>query len=792
VIVGGASAIVQARDVQGGVHIYPVPPTLVQGQVVVGLIPHEPPNFQTPDQVITLAGLSGEVCVVCAVTGQRGVGKSQVAAAYARQRVRDGWLVAWIGSESADSIKAGVAALADRLHLHNSEDDAETAAARIRDHLQTRSAPALLVFDNLADLDAITPYLPAAGPTQVVITSTVRGAERTGRPVPVDVFDEATALRFLRQATGLHDDGARTLATALGFLPLALAQAAARIRAGWDYPTYLDHFRRYPVERYLTRRAGEQYPLGAAGAILIALEPFYPSDLLDTLAVFSPDGVSRDILAADDRIDDELEKLYEASIVEFVGDSTRVVTMHRLVQRIIRDRSCHTGTYLQVLSRQADHLAGMTFSATEAWRLKQRGDELVRQIDALWENSTNQTVSIFLDSILRMRVWGVRHLIATAALARAIPLARNVVSDVKAFFGEDHELTLTAAETLAKAYESAGRVGEAITLYEQILADRRRLLGEDHPSVLTSANNLACAYQSAGRLDEATPLLEQILTHMQRVLGEDHPHTLATANNLANTYQSAGSLSEATRLHEQTLTGRRRALGKEHPSTLTSANNLAYAYKAAGRLSEAIPLYEQTLVAARRVLSEDHPDTLGSASNLADAYHSVGRLDEAVQLHEQTLTVVRRVLGENHPNILTTASGLAGAYASAGRLDEAISLYEQTLVAARKVLGEAHPNTLKLANNVAHAYGSAGRKNEAIWLLQDALTVMRGVLGEDHPDTLAAANNLAHAFAVAGRIGEAIELNEWALTTATGILDEDHPLIAIIRSNLRTYRKFQR
>lgn len=59
----------------------------------------EPQHFQARpaevDQLLRLAD-SGEVAVIGAVTGQRGVGKTQVAGVYARRRIAAGWSVAWI------------------------------------------------------------------------------------------------------------------------------------------------------------------------------------------------------------------------------------------------------------------------------------------------------------------------------------------------------------------------------------------------------------------------------------------------------------------------------------------------------------------------------------------------------------------------------------------------------------------------------------------------------------------------------------------------------------------------
>jgi len=93
-------------------------------------------------------------------------------------------------------------------------------------------------------------------------------------------------------------------------------------------------------------------------------------------------------------------------------------------------------------------------------------------------------------------------------------------------------LTSAARNTLAGAYQAAGRLTEAITLHEQVLTDSIRILGEDHPDTLASRNNLAGAYHAAGRLTEAITLYEQVLTDSIRVLGEAHPFTATVRENL--------------------------------------------------------------------------------------------------------------------------------------------------------------------------------------------------------------------------------------------------------------------
>ena len=141
--------------------------------------------------------------------------------------------------------------LADALDLRRDGEEAAATLARLRSHLQTLQDPALLVFDNVTDPDDVTPHLPAAGRAQIVLTSATHVVDQLGTRVPVDLFTEETAVRFLLDTTGLRDAaGARRSPTKLGYLPLALAQAAARIaRVERNFATYLDRLDKISLDR---------------------------------------------------------------------------------------------------------------------------------------------------------------------------------------------------------------------------------------------------------------------------------------------------------------------------------------------------------------------------------------------------------------------------------------------------------------------------------------------------------------------------------------------------------------
>ena len=211
--------------------------------------------------------------VVHAVIGMRGVGKTQLAAAYARAKIAAGWdLVAWVNAEDPAGLAAGLAAVAEAAGLAGRGGGDPGRA--VRHWLEAGGDRCLLVFDNAADPDVLRPYLPAAGAARVLITSNRQSVADLGTEVGVEVFTPDEAAAFLAGRTGLADPaGAGELAAELGFLPLALAQAAAVIRGQHlGYGTYLERLRALPVERVPDPKAGAALPArgGRGGAAVAA------------------------------------------------------------------------------------------------------------------------------------------------------------------------------------------------------------------------------------------------------------------------------------------------------------------------------------------------------------------------------------------------------------------------------------------------------------------------------------------------------------------------------------------
>ena len=665
------------------------------GPIVVGPIPQRPPGFLLrPALFARLNGACQGSSVVQVVTGTRGVGKSQLAAAYARAKLAAGWrLVAWINAENSGSLLTGLAAVADaaRLSYAGYWRDAADAGQAIRQQLEVDGDDCLLVFDDVDDADTVLPFLPVGGSARVLITTARQSVADLGANVYVDVFSEQEASALLDSRTGLGEIEAATMAAELGCLPLALAQAAAVIatqRSG--YETYLKRLWATPADNDPSREREKPYPCDVARVILLSLDVVYAFDetgvclrVMEITALLSSAGIHRDFLHAAGQVgalasdghqvsaavaDLALERLAGASLLNLSLDG-RTVTVHPLVAEVIREREVRQGTLTEACRGATASMLEVHASAHGQSYDRLAVMDIPRQVTALLDNLAGNSGDVEEELgkiLLWLRFLALYYLLELGGSAQqAIAVGESLTADLERELGPDHPDTLNSRNSLAAAYQAARRVGEAISLFELVLAAREEVLGSDHPHTLTSRNNLAAAYQDAGRTVEAIPLFEGTLIAREEVLGPDHPSTLKSASNLAAAYLDAREAAKAIRLLEQILVIREQLLGADNPRTLAARNSLATAYQDADRVAEAIPLFEHTLSVWERVLGPDHPDTMKARNNLANAYRETHQVAKAIPLLEQTLAAYERLLGPDDSRTQATRHGLALAHQDA-------------------------------------------------------------------------------------------------------------------------------
>jgi tetratricopeptide (TPR) repeat protein len=424
-----------------------------------------------------------------------------------------------------------------------------------------------------------------------------------GTSVPVDVFSAEEALALLDGRTGLADeDGALALAIQLGYLPLALDQAAGVIaKQHLGYAAYLAKLRALSAGNFLARGEDDEeqsFPAGVAETVLMAMEAASAADrigvsgaVIELAAMLSPAVVRRDLLRAAGQagtllgrgrrvappmVDQALERLNERSLLGLSLDG-RAVSVHRLVARVVRSGLARQGRLVTACR------AAVSAVEASAAALAKQGDhaairEMIGQVTALAENAgavPDDVGETLARTLTRLRSLAPDHLVELGdSTPRASEIGEPLIADHEPPPGAGHPDTLNARDSLAAANEDTGRAAEAIQLLEQTLAGREQRLGADDPETMRSRSDLARAYREAGRVADAVPLVEQTLAARERLLGADHASTIASRNNLASAYRATGRPAEAIPLFEKNAATCERLFGADHPKTQASRRNL--------------------------------------------------------------------------------------------------------------------------------------------------------------------------------------------------------------------------
>jgi hypothetical protein len=200
-------------------------------------------------------------------------------------------------------------------------------------------------------------------------------------------------------------------------------------------------------------------------------------DLLAVISLLSPEGVPRDLLYGGEsegapgpgaaEIDESLARLADASLLTFSGDDgpEPIVTAHRLVMRVTRERHAHDGTLTAVGTKACDLVATAFRLLGEPWQHRAAARDLVRQVIALNDHLTPHIGPgdrALAENLLSRRGWAwwcLNDLADNAA--QAVDLGEPLVADIERVLGESHPDTLTSRNNLAAAYRAAGRVGDA-------------------------------------------------------------------------------------------------------------------------------------------------------------------------------------------------------------------------------------------------------------------------------------------------------------------------------------------
>ncbi|GIF13452.1 tetratricopeptide repeat protein [Actinoplanes teichomyceticus] len=808
-----ATVVIAPRQVSWPVRVGPVPPAASAFQPRQALRERiETARRHGDDVVLGQPGPARPATRILA--GGGGVGKTQVAAWFAREHATD--LVVWVAAVSTDHVITEYARAARRVGAPGADGaDAGADAAAFLDWLRGTDRSWLVVLDDIADPADVTGWWPPQHPNGWTLATTRRRdaalASASRQRIDVDVYDPQESQAYLTQRltevglAHLLDGDVAGLAQALGHLPLALSHAAAYlINEEESCGAYLARFtggRERLAELMPADSDPDDYGRPVSVTLLLALEAAdraSPAGLarpaLALAALCDPAGHPETLWRADAVVDHltslrgepvsadqahrALRLLHRYGLLHHTGaDPARSVRIHALTARAARE----------TIVTDPDRLARTVADAlVEIWPEDDYGADDLGEVlranaghlqalapEALWADGVHDLVPLIGLSLFRAG----RH---TPGIAHW----EGLVEQARARLGDEHIDTLSARGNLAGVYWQAGRTADAIALLERVAGDCARLLAADHPAVLVYRSNLATSYRQAGRYAEAVALQEQVIAEYRRRPDTAPADTLVARANLGVSYGYAGRTDDGVRVLEEVVAEREHLLGPTHPDTLKARVHLATLYRDSGRLERAIAMQEGVLAEQETRLGARHRETVITRSQLGTSYWRAGRLGEAIAIEEQVLAQHEELLGADHPATLLARDNLAVSYVGAGLTEKGTALLQKVAGDRTRVLGPAHPDTLTTLGNLANAYATAGRIADAFRLIRIVTAGRERVLGPKHPQTLTARAELAACHWHLGRTPRATALLRRVVADREEVLGPGHEDTRLARACL--------
>ena len=734
------------------------------------------------------------------ITGMGGIGKTQLAIAFAHRYGRFFHGVHWINAAQPEGIASEIAACGRAMDL-------QPWPGKLPDQLAVTlrtwraNGARLIILDNLEDVGAARQWLGrlCGGPLRVLLTA--RRTDWPGdmdlRPLRLDTFTPEESreflLKYLRRATteGSPLQRLDELAERLGHLPLALELAGRylkrhRRKRVADYLEELDEMMSHRSMRNWRQELGnptdhdldlmatfalswEEVEQEAARRLFLMAgycapnEPI-PYELLERALQKKPKSgfwkrLKRLVTGGEtleigqDQCDEALDRLTGLGLLELPDDAQDTgPTIHPLLAEYARalpplpspevGRGERAGEWGEGLTALASTLATMTYQANDTG-LPERFQPLRPHARAVAEwaekaaaEDSSAESSAVEDAGTLWNNLGY-HLKMVADYAGARASYERALRIDEAAFGPHHPNVARDVNNLGLVKKALGDLEGARASFERALRIDEAAFGPHYPNVAIRVNNLGLVKKALGDLEGARASFERALRIDEAAFGPHHPNVAIRVNNLGLVKKAQGDLEGARASYERALRIDEAAFGPHHPNVARDVNNLGLVKKALGDLEGARASYERALRIFEQVLGPDHPNVATLVNNLGEVLRQLGDLEGARASLERALRIDEAAFGPHHPNVATDVNNRMGSVQQAlGDLEGARASYERALRIDEAAFGPHHPNVARDVNNLGGVQQAQGDLEGARASYERALRIFEQFLPEGHPSSL--------------------------------------------------------
>lgn len=532
----------------------------------------------------------------------------------------------------------------------------------------------------------------------------------------------------LEQIDETLQEQVRAIVHELDGLPLALDQAGAYIEeTGCGVSGYLERYQMRKAD--LLKRRGRlsiDHPESVSTTFALSFERIehmneVAADLLRLCAFLDPDAIPEELItesvsepgpilapvAADPlAFDEALAVLRSYSLVHRHAD-TRTLTVHRLVQVVLRER-------------------------------------MSEEVRRLWAERALRAVHHMCPPLVVIDTWPR----CQRYLAHALCCIQFVEQE-HLFFPETMQL-LTRAGTYLR---DRACYAESELLLQQALHIHERLQHPAYGSLMEALYQFGRLYFEQGRYAQAEACWLRTIALQSEYLETQYQERVETLNQLGVLYMESGRIRDAESFFQQALVLWER-MGSCNPVGVLSLIIGGCCFVQQGRYQDAEPL----LLRALELVEQEGPKNLF----IIHCYRHLGRLymlqedyHKAEEFFEQALALWEQ-LEFPHPCTALSFNNFAALRIRQQRYDEA-EAYFRRAIAFWEQLGFPYPLVSESFNGLALLLIRRGNDIEAEPLLRRALTIREQWLGKEDSETIATAE---HHAALLQRLHQEEEVKE--------------------------------
>jgi hypothetical protein len=442
-------------------------------------LPSRNPRFTGREDMLSKISLGLESESTVIVMGQGGFGKTQTAIEYAYKNASSYECVWYFNAESKLRLEDDFRKFALRVVGMKTAITEDFRIVRsVIDSWLAEHSSCLFIFDNAEGCPELRDYLPRGHSRGHVLVNTRERLQGViGERLEAEVFSPADAVAFFEnRAAGIDKDEAMKLSNTLGFLPLALEQAASYIRENkYTAGQYLELLSKYGLRVLNTPSLDTDYDKTILTTWKITFDKIEQEEqskaavqLFKLCAYCAPDDIPlqmfidgrdkfpqplSDALNPDDALghDELIGRLARYSLATLSGrdkNGGALLSVHRLIQAVI------------------DHNLG----DEKSW------------------------LRCCLDVASEIFYYGYGSREDFDAFALAMPHALKIARHAEQSLTDDNEALKSVAYIYSEAgngLQKSGMYAEALEWHRKDLAIREKELGTEHPDTAGTYNNIA-------------------------------------------------------------------------------------------------------------------------------------------------------------------------------------------------------------------------------------------------------------------------------------------------------------